>query len=133
LVPGSNPGGPSLRFGAAAQKRRLPRRNKVKAGCAFDLFHRRSKEYGLAGQQINALFYVYILVSQANETIHYTGVTRDLEERLLEHNRGKCPHTSKHRPWRVETAIAFKSEQKARGFEKYLKSESGREFARRHF
>jgi putative endonuclease len=87
----------------------------------------------LAGQQINALFYVYILVSQANETIHYTGVTRDLEERLLEHNRGKCPHTSKHRPWRVETAIAFKSEQKARGFEKYLKSESGREFARRHF
>ena len=32
--------------------------------------------------------YVYILVSQANEMIHYTGITRDLQQRLLEHNRG---------------------------------------------
>ena len=31
LVPGSNPGGPSLRLGAQ-RKRRLPRRNKVEAG-----------------------------------------------------------------------------------------------------
>jgi len=62
-------------------------------------------------------FYVYILVSQASDTIHYTGVTCDLE-----HNRGTCPHTSQHRPWRIETAIAFKSESKARAFEKYLKS-----------
>jgi len=43
-------------------------------------------------------FYAYILVSQAKETIHYTGITRDLEQRLLEHNRGACPHTSQHRP-----------------------------------
>ena len=77
-------------------------------------------------------FYVYILVSQANETIHYTGITRDLEQLLLEHNRGTCPHTSQHRPWRIETAIAFKSESKARKFEKYLKSGFRREFARRH-
>ena len=82
---------------------------------------------------MNAFFYVYILVSQANETIHYAGVTRELEERLLEHNRGNCPHTLKHRPWKIGTAIAFKSESKARAFERYLKSGSGREFARRHF
>src|SRR5438094_9473903 len=31
--------------------------------------------------------YVYILVSHANQAIHYTGITRDLEQRLLEHNR----------------------------------------------
>jgi len=78
-------------------------------------------------------FYVYILVSQATETIHYTGITRDLEQRLLEHNRGNCPHTSQLPLWRIETAVAFKSESKARAFEKYLKSGSGREFARRHF
>jgi len=77
--------------------------------------------------------YVYILVSLENETIHYTGITRRLEKRLLEHNRGICPHTSQHRPWRIETAIVFKSKNKARLFEKYLKSGSGREFARRHF
>jgi putative endonuclease len=78
-------------------------------------------------------FYVYILVSQASDTIHYTSVTCDLEQRLLEHNRGTCPHTSQHQAWRIETAIAFKSEREARAFEKYLKSGSGREFARRHF
>lgn len=27
--------------------------------------------------------YVYIVVSLANETIHYTGITRDREKRLL--------------------------------------------------
>jgi putative endonuclease len=77
--------------------------------------------------------YVYILVSQANEMIHYTGITRDLQQRLLEHNQGTRPHTSQYRPRRIETAIAFKSKTKARAFEKYLKSRSGREFARRHF
>ena len=35
LVPGSNPGGPSLRFGAQGEKQRLPRRNEVKAGFFF--------------------------------------------------------------------------------------------------
>jgi putative endonuclease len=82
---------------------------------------------------MNAFFYVYILVSQQNEAIHYTGRTQDLEQRLAEHNRGACPHTSTHRPWKIETVIAFKSEAKALAFEKYLKSGSGREFARRHF
>jgi putative endonuclease len=76
--------------------------------------------------------YVYILVSQANSAIHYTGVTRDLEQRLLEHNRGNCPPTSQHGSWRIETAVAFKSESTARAFERCLKSGSGREFARRH-
>jgi putative endonuclease len=78
-------------------------------------------------------FYVYILASEAHDTIHYTGVTQNLRERPREHNRGACPHSSKDRPWRLETAIAFRSEIKARAFERYLKSGSGREFARRHF
>jgi putative endonuclease len=78
-------------------------------------------------------FYVYILTSETNPSIHYTGVTRNLSARLEDHNRGNCPHTAKYEPWKVETAIAFSSEAKARAFEKYLKSGSGREFARRHF
>ena len=77
--------------------------------------------------------YVYILVSEADGTKHYTGITRDLSGRLQEHNRGHCPHTTKCKPWRIETVIAFTSEAKARAFEKYLKSGSGREFARRRF
>ncbi|MEY2584398.1 MAG: putative endonuclease [Verrucomicrobiota bacterium] len=78
-------------------------------------------------------FYVYVLASDVNETTHYTGVTQSLRERLRDHNRGACPHTAQHRPWRLVTAIAFESEIKARAFERYLKSGSGREFAGRHF
>ena len=82
---------------------------------------------------MNHFYYVYILVSEADPTIHYTGFTEDLNARLQTHNHGGCPHTAKFRPWRVETAIAFRDRDRALAFEKYLKSGSGREFACRHF
>ena len=82
---------------------------------------------------MKAFHYVYILVSETDHELHYSGIPSNLNARLVEHNRGKCPHTAKHRPWKIETAIAFRSEGKARDFERYLKTESGREFARRHF
>jgi putative endonuclease len=82
---------------------------------------------------MNDFFYVYILVSRADKRKHYTGITRDLRERLVAHNEGACARTTKFRPWRIETAIAFTSESKAQAFERYLKSGSGREFSRRHF
>jgi putative endonuclease len=78
-------------------------------------------------------FYVYILASDTEETVHYTGVTQNLRGRLSDHNRGACSHSAKYRHWHLVTAIAFRSEIKARAFERYLKSGSGREFARRHF
>jgi putative endonuclease len=77
--------------------------------------------------------YVYLLVSEADDEAHYSGITSDLMARLIEHNQGKCLDTAKHKPWRIETAIAFRSEEKARRFERYLKTGSGREFSRRHF
>lgn len=78
-------------------------------------------------------FYIYMLVSQSQPDRHYTGLTDDLLIRLAGHNSGKCSHTSKYMPWRVETAIAFRSREKAAAFEKYLKSASGRAFASKHF
>ena len=77
--------------------------------------------------------YVYVLASEADPACHYTGCTSDLQARLKTHNAGGCPHTAKYRPWRIETAFAFRDRQKAIAFEAYLKSGSGREFARRHF
>jgi predicted GIY-YIG superfamily endonuclease len=77
--------------------------------------------------------YVYVLVSQRDPTVHYTGLTDDLRTRLAKHNAGGCPHTAKFRPWHLETAVAFHDRAKAAAFEAYLKSGSGREFARRHF
>jgi predicted GIY-YIG superfamily endonuclease len=43
---------------------------------------------------MDGFYYVYILVSKTNDEVHYSGVTRDLKALLLEHNRGKCPHTA---------------------------------------
>jgi putative endonuclease len=77
--------------------------------------------------------YVYVLVSQCDNTRHYTGLTQDLQSRLQAHNAGQVPHTAKYRPWVVETAIAFRSREKAVAFESYLKSHSGRAFAAKHF
>jgi len=76
--------------------------------------------------------YVYILRSIHYPERHYTGTTSDLNARLLKHNEGGCPHTSKYKPWKIETAIAFTDREKAVAFESYLKTGSGREFARRH-
>ena len=77
--------------------------------------------------------YVYILVSETDPSRHYTGLTDDLHARLNAHNTGKCGHTSKFRPWQIETAIAFRTREKAAAFEGYLKSHSGRAFASKHF
>ena len=78
-------------------------------------------------------YYVYILIDTKTEMHHYVGFTQDLSERLAKHNAGEVPHTSKFKPWRIQTAIAFDSKDKAFAFEDYLISGSGREFAKRHF
>jgi putative endonuclease len=77
--------------------------------------------------------YVYRLVSLAHSEQCYTGFTDNLEARLSAHNAGECTHTSKYLPWQIDTAIAFRSRNKALAFEKYLKTGSGRAFAKRHF
>ena len=74
--------------------------------------------------------YVYILQSVSEPDRFYVGVTDDLKERLAKHNLGEVAHTSKHRPWRVKTYVAFSDRDRALAFEKYLKSGSGRAFAK---
>jgi predicted GIY-YIG superfamily endonuclease len=81
---------------------------------------------------MHTFHYVYVLVSESNSARHYTGITKNLDKRLLSHNTGKVAHSSRFRPWRIETAIAFRSREKARIFEVFLKSHSGRVFARKH-
>ncbi len=77
--------------------------------------------------------YVYILTSELDESKHYTGLTDNLEKRLKAHNSGQVSYTAKFKPWKIETAISFRSREKAAEFEKYLKSHSGRAFASKHF
>jgi putative endonuclease len=79
-----------------------------------------------------AMRYVYILRSISCPWRHYVGVTLDPDRRLAEHNAGMSPHTSKYRPWSIIVAIRFEDDARAFGFEKYLKSPSGRAFAKKH-
>ena len=74
--------------------------------------------------------YVYVLQSIADNDCFYTGITDDLRARLLKHNSGSVTHTCKHMPWRIKTYVAFTDEARASAFEKYLKSGSGRAFAK---
>ena len=74
--------------------------------------------------------YVYIL--QSKDGAHfYVGVTDDLRARLAKHNAGEVAHSSKHKPWRLKTYIAFSDGQRAHSFERYLKTASGRAFAKK--
>jgi putative endonuclease len=74
--------------------------------------------------------YVYVLESLDSEHF-YVGITDDLRARFAAHNAGEVPHTSKHKPWRLKTYVAFSDETRAIAFEKYLKSASGRAFAKK--
>ena len=76
-------------------------------------------------------YYVYILQSEIDPDRFYTGRADDMESRLKAHNQGKCKNTSKHIPWKIKTTIAFTNKQKALDFEKYLKTSSGRAFAKK--
>jgi putative endonuclease len=62
---------------------------------------------------------------------HYVGATRDLRARLQKHNAGEVSPTSKYSPWVIRTYLAFTDEERAFAFEKYLKSASGRAFAKK--
>lgn len=75
--------------------------------------------------------YVYILESIEFSDRYYTGLTDDLPARIAKHNRGEVSHTSKFRPWRLKTYVAFTDHQRAVDFERYLKTASGRAFARK--
>jgi len=74
--------------------------------------------------------YVYILENYDSDHF-YVGLTNDLRARLAKHNSGEVSHTSKYKPWRLKTYVGFSDEARAVAFEKYLKTGSGRAFAKK--
>jgi predicted GIY-YIG superfamily endonuclease len=77
--------------------------------------------------------YVYMLQSIPSPNRYYVGSTLDLKTRFHEHNSGQSTHTKKYLPWKLVGYIAFSDLEKADRFEAYLKTASGRAFAKRHF
>ncbi len=75
------------------------------------------------------MFYVYMIKSINNPEQKYIGFSADLKQRLSDHNNGLSKHTTKYKPWKLETYLAFSDEQQAKCFEQYLKSGSGFAFA----
>lgn len=77
--------------------------------------------------------YVYLIRSIPFSNQVYVGITRDLKKRLTVHNSGGSVHTAQYKPWELVVYLGFKLEEKARRFEKYLKSGSGHAFAKKRF
>lgn len=79
------------------------------------------------------MYYVYHLQSIDFPEQFYIGFTEDLKSRIDAHNSGQSKHTSKFMPWRIVNYHAFSDKRKAQEFEYYLKTGSGKSFAKRHF
>ena len=75
--------------------------------------------------------YVCILQSVNHPTKHHAGLTDDLRARRRAHCTGQVYHTSKYRPWNLNTYVGFSDAERAVPFEKYLKTRSGHPFARK--
>ena len=79
------------------------------------------------------IHFVYVLQSQAHPEHYYVGLTSDIASRVASHNAGTTQSTRPYRPWKLLLYMAFFDDKKARRFEVYLKSGSGRAFCKRHF
>jgi predicted GIY-YIG superfamily endonuclease len=77
------------------------------------------------------MWYVYIIRSVNFPDQEYTGATADLRQRMKDHNSSKSSHTAKFAPWELRCYVAVPDKLHAMELEKYLKSHSGRAFAKK--
>ncbi len=75
------------------------------------------------------MWYVYIL--KCSDNTYYTGCTSDLDDRLHRHSKGENIYTKVRLPVNLIGYTAFNDKYKAFAFEKYLKSGSGKAFAKK--
>lgn len=73
------------------------------------------------------MFYCYILFSK-KLNIYYTGSSANIQRRFFEHNSQKVTSTKLGIPWKLVWCGSFVTSEKARLFERYLKSSSGHAF-----
>jgi len=76
--------------------------------------------------------FVYLLQS-GKDGRAYVGLTSNVPQRLATHNSGGSLYTAPFRSWSLLVSLEFSNETRAVAFEKYLKSASGRAFAKKHF
>ncbi len=69
--------------------------------------------------------YIYIIYSKSFDR-YYVGMTKNVEERVKNHNAGRVFSTKAYKPWILVHEEVFDSRMEARKREKYLKSAAGR-------
>lgn len=77
------------------------------------------------------MYFVYILRSEVDSNKLYYGKTTDLKSRLKRHNSKHNASTADGAPWKVAWYGCFDNSSIATAFEKYLKTASGKAFARK--
>jgi len=75
------------------------------------------------------MYYVYVIKSNKDKQL-YTGFTRDLQNRLREHNTGRVFSTKGRGPFELIYYEACSNEQDSLAREKYLKSGMGKRYLR---
>jgi len=73
------------------------------------------------------MYYTYLLQSKKDGQ-WYTGYTKDLQKRFLEHNQGKVESTKRRIPMELIYYEACKNAFDARAREKYLKTGMGKRY-----
>jgi putative endonuclease len=73
------------------------------------------------------MYYVYVIQSRKDNRL-YTGFTRDLQNRVQEHNTGRVPSTKERGPFELIYYEACLNEQDGLAREKYLKSGMGKRY-----
>ena len=86
--------------------------------------------HNMEDQVYQQKYYVYII--RCNDNTHYVGRSKNISDRLRRHKKGEVRYTCNRKPLQLITYCVFFDEYQAVLFEKYLKSGSGRAFAKRH-
>lgn len=72
------------------------------------------------------MYFVYVIQSDVDGRF-YKGLTKDIENRVEEHNTGKTKSTRPYKPWKLVYLEKYKTREEARKRELFLKSGEGRE------
>ena len=73
------------------------------------------------------MFFVYVIRSGIDGRF-YVGMTENVDNRLVQHNKGMTFSTKGFRPWTLFFVEEYKTRNDARSREKYLKSGIGKEY-----
>ena len=76
------------------------------------------------------MFYVYLIQSQLDNSF-YVGYTKDLENRLKQHNNGDSTYTKRKIPWKLVYSESFKNKSDALKREIFLKKQRNINFYQR--